>query len=465
MEAPGVRRCLEDVVKGMEALFDETEKPPAVPPPTPGAAVQTSDTSACSDRKGSLSVRVSMRSRGVLLRAEPLQVQTPRCAPWLLGSLPLDCGKLMLVSLRQWDVASTSVASKAVFLLCSRGGRLIVPHLQVQHKSAAEVLASGKFLVEDVESLALPAALSMGVLARDRVLQMRNLRQLSVRGLRSGSTSAAVIASCLPCLPRLTQIELQFKISTRWKSGDASGREGAVLLAVAKVSTLRCLVLDTPHACFSFHGDLVTALKYLAPRLETLALIGGVTLTSRGCRSLVQDVIDMLGEGSMQLSSLRTLQLGEAAPPSYHQYGGIPMSFRSLAGVLRACPRLQVLLLGRETPYQSASRRGLCFEPGILGHNILVDNFERSLLGPVSAGHAPYLREVRLVQPRPAAAAAVRGIQDLRESFAHKGIALDVVPFGVRLARGWRSRSRAGYARADACVAASRAPASAPGES
>ena len=73
MEAPGLRRRLEDVFQGTEVLFDETEKPPAVPPPTPGAAVQTSDTSACSDRKGSLSVRVSMCSRGVLLRAEPLQ--------------------------------------------------------------------------------------------------------------------------------------------------------------------------------------------------------------------------------------------------------------------------------------------------------------------------------------------------------------------------------------------------------
>ena len=408
----------------MEALLDETEKPPAVPAPTPGAAVQTSDTSACSDRKGYWS-------------DEPLQVQTPRCAPWLLGSLPLDCGKLMLVSLRQWDVASTSVASKAVFLFCSRGGRLIVPHLQVRHKSAAEVLASRKFLVEDVVSLALPAVLSMGALVRDRVLQMRNLRQLSVRGLRSGSTSAAVIASCLPCLPCLTQIELQFKISTRWK-GDVSGREGAILLAVAVVRTLRCLVLDTPRACFSFHGDLVTALKYLAPRLETLALIAGVTLTSLGCGNLVQDVIDMLGEGSMQLSSLRTLQLGETAP-SYQQYGGIPMSFGSLAGVLRACPRLQVLLLGRETPYQSASRRGLCFEPGILGHNILVDNFERNLLGPVSAGHAPYLREVRLVQPCPTTAAEVRRLQDLTEAFAHKGIAFGVMPIGVRLAISRRS--------------------------
>ena len=238
MEAPGLRRRLEDVFQGTEVLFDETEKPPAVPSPTPAAPVQTSDTSACSDRKGSVSVRVSMRSRGVLLRAEALQVQAPRCAPRLLGSLPLDCGKLMLVSLRQWDVASTSVASKAVFLLCSRGGRLIVPHLWPRNSFAAAALASRQFLVEAVESLALPAALSMGALARDRVLQMRNLRQLSVRGLRSGSTSVAVLASCLPRLPRLTQIELQFKISTRWRGGDVSGREGAVLLAVAAVLSL-----------------------------------------------------------------------------------------------------------------------------------------------------------------------------------------------------------------------------------
>ena len=112
-----------------ESMFDETEKPPAVPPPTSGAPVQTSDTSTCSDRKGSLSVRVSMCSRGVLLRAEPLQVRAPRCAPRLLGSLPQECGILVLLSLRAWDVARSSVASKAVFLLCSRGGRPIVPHL------------------------------------------------------------------------------------------------------------------------------------------------------------------------------------------------------------------------------------------------------------------------------------------------------------------------------------------------
>ena len=77
------------------------------------------------------------------------------------------------------------MASKAVFLLCSRGGRLIVPHLQVRNKSAAEVLASRKFLVEDVESLALPAALRiMGALARNCVIEMRNLQKLTVRDLR-----------------------------------------------------------------------------------------------------------------------------------------------------------------------------------------------------------------------------------------------------------------------------------------
>ena len=52
-----------------------------------------------------------------------------RCAPRLLGSLPQECGILVLLSLRVWDVARSSVASKAVFLLCSRGGRPIVPHL------------------------------------------------------------------------------------------------------------------------------------------------------------------------------------------------------------------------------------------------------------------------------------------------------------------------------------------------
>ena len=82
----------------------------------------------------------------------------------------------------------------------------------------------------------------------------------------------------------------------------------------------------------------------------------------------------------------------------------------------------------------------MCFEPGILGHNILVSNFERSLLGAVSAGHAPYLREVRLVQPRPAATAAVRGLQDLRESFAHQGIELSVVPKGLHAWRAQGSR-------------------------
>ena len=465
MEAPGLRRRLEDVFQGTEVLLDETDKPPAVPPPTPGAPVQTSDTSACSDRKGSLIVRVSMRSRGVLLRAEPLQVQAPRCAPRLLGSLPPDCGTLMLLSLRAWDVARTSVASKAVFLLCSRGGRLIVPHLRLRNKTAAEALASRKFLVEDVESLALPAALSiMGALARGCVLELRNLQKLTVRGLTTGSTSAAVLACCLPHLPSLSGIELDFKESSLLRNRDEGGREGTLLLAAAKVSTLRCLVLEGGHAFFCCHEELETALKYLAPRLETLALIGGATYTVgvRGRKSLVQDVIEMLGKESMQLSSLRTLQFGEVCNDD-----GIPRGFRrrKMAGVLRACPRLQVLLLGRETPYQSASRRGLCFEPGILGHNILVGNFERSLLGPVSAGHAPYLREVRLVQPRPAAAAEVRQLQDLREAFAHKGIAFGVMPIGVRLAISRRSRSRAGYARADACVAASRAPASAPGDS
>ena len=371
------------------------------------------------------------------MRAVPLQVRAPPCAPRLLSSLPPDCGTLVLLSLRARDVARTSVVSKAIFSLCTRGGRLIVPHLLPRNSLATASLASWQFLVEAVESLALPAVFSMGPPARDRVLQMRNLRHLSVRGLRSGSTSAAVLASCLPCLPRLTQIDLEFKIGTRWKGGDVNGREGAVLLAVAAVLTLRCLVLCFPHVCFCFQGNLLTALQSLAPRLETLALTAGVTLKPG---SLVQDVIDMLGEGSVQLSSLRTLQLGEAA--SWGLAGGIPMSFGSLAGVLRACPRLQVLLLGRETSYHSASRRGLCFEPGILGHNILVDNFERNLLGAISAGHAPYLREVRLVQPRPAAAAEVRRLPDLREPFAHKGIALGVVPLGVRLARSWRSRRR-----------------------
>ena len=54
MEAPGVRRCLEDVVQGMEALIVETEKPPAVTSPTWGAPVQTSDTGAYAHRKGSV---------------------------------------------------------------------------------------------------------------------------------------------------------------------------------------------------------------------------------------------------------------------------------------------------------------------------------------------------------------------------------------------------------------------------
>ena len=194
--------------------------------------------------------------------------------------------------------------------------------------------------------------------------------------------------------------------------------------------------MEGGHTFFCFHEDLETALKYLAPRLETLALIGGATYTVgvRGCKSLVQDVIDMLGEESMQLSSLRTLQFGEVL---WHlAEHGIPRAFRrkKVAGVLRACPRLQVLLLGNEIPdYEST--RILCFEL-----DTWRDQFKRSLLIPVSAGHAPYLREVRLVQPRPAAAAAVWGIQDLRESFAHKGIALNVVPKG--LARAWRARGR-----------------------
>ena len=141
----------------------------------------------------------------------------------------------------------------------------------------------------------------------------------------------------------------------------------------------------------------------------------------------------MLGEESMQLSSLRTLQFGEVCNDD-----GIPRGFRrrKMTGVFRACPRLQVLLLGGEIP-ESESTRSFCFE-----FDTWVDHFKRSLLGPVSAGHPPYLREVRLVQRRPAAAAAVRGLQDLRESFAHKRIALDVVPLGVRLARACRSRGR-----------------------
>ena len=242
MEALGLRRRLEDVFQGTEVLFDETEKPPAVPSPTPAAPVQTSDTSACSDRKGSVSVRVSMRSRGVLLRAEALQVQAPRCAPRLLDSLPLDCGKLMLVSLRQLDVARTSVASQSVFLLCSRGGRLIVPHLRLRIH-AAEVLASRKFLVEDVQSLALPAALPiMGALVRNCVIEMRNLQKLTVREFTTCSTSAAVLACCLPHLPSLSGIELYFKESSLLRNRDEGGREGTLLLAVARVSTLRCLV-------------------------------------------------------------------------------------------------------------------------------------------------------------------------------------------------------------------------------
>ena len=153
-----------------------------------------------------------MCSRGVLLRAEPLQVRAPRCAPRLLGSLPPDCGTLMLLSLRAWDVARTSVASKAVFLLCSRGGRLTLPHLWLRDKFAAAALASRQFVVEDVESLALPAALSMGALLRDCVLKMRKLQKLTVPGLRTGSTFVAVLAFCLPHLPSLSGIELDFRV-------------------------------------------------------------------------------------------------------------------------------------------------------------------------------------------------------------------------------------------------------------
>ena len=368
------------------------------------------------------------------MRAEPLQVRAPRCAPRLLGSLPPDCGTLLLLSLRAWDVARTSVASKAVFLLCSRGGRLIVPHLRLRNKSAAEALASRKFLVEDVESLALPAALSiMGALARDCVLEMRNLQKLTVRGLTTGSTSAAVLACCLPHLPSLSGIELYFKESSLLRNRDEVGREGTLLLALAKVSTLRCLVLEGGHAFFCCHEDLGTALKYLAPRLETLVLIGGATykVAVRGRKSLVQDVIDMLGKESMQLSSLRTLQFGEV---SDH---GIPRAFRrnkvKVAGVLRACPRLRVLLLGNEIP-DCESTRIFCFELGTCR-----DQFKRSLLGPVSAGHAPYLREVRLVQSRPATTSEVRGFEDLKVSFAHQGIELSVVPKDLH---AWRARER-----------------------
>ena len=192
--------------------------------------------------------------------------------------------------------------------------------------------------------------------------------------------------------------------------------------------------MEGGHGFFCCHEDLETALKYLAPRLETLALIGGATYTVRGCKSLVQDVIDMLGKESMQLSSLRTLQFGEVL--WYYADHGIPRAFRrkKVACVLRACPRLQVLLLGTEI-LDCESRCIVCFEL-----DTWRNDFKRSLLGPVSAGHAPYLREVRLVQPRPAATAAMRGIQDLRESFAQNGIALNVVPKG--LARAWRARGR-----------------------
>ena len=173
MEAPARRRRLGDVFPGTVALFDETEKPPAVSPPTSGAPVQTSDTCACSD------------------------------AARLLGSLPPDCGTFMCRSLRAWDVAKTSVASKAVFLLCSRGGRLIVPHIRLRNNPAAEALASRKFLVECMESLALPAVPSLicALITRGCVIEMRKLQKLSVRGLTTGSTSARVLACWLPYLP------------------------------------------------------------------------------------------------------------------------------------------------------------------------------------------------------------------------------------------------------------------------
>ena len=203
-------------------------------------------------------------------------------------------------------------------------------------------------------------------------------------------------------------------------------------MAVAVVPTLRCLVLEGGHRFLCCHEDLETALKYRAPRLETLVLIGGATYKGpvRGRKSLVQDVIEMLGKESMQLSSLRTLQFGEV---SDHD---IPRAFTrnkvKVAGVLRACPRLRVLLLGNEIP--DCESLIFCFELGTWR-----DRFKRSLLGPVSAGHAPYLREVCLVQPRPAAIAGVRGLQDLRESFAHQGIELSVVPKGLH---AWRARER-----------------------
>ena len=204
------------------------------------------------------------------------------------------------------------MASKAVFLLCSRGGRLIVPHLRLRNKTAAEVLASRKFLVKDMESLALPAVPSITcALARGCVIEMRNLQKLSVRDLTTGSLSATVLACCLPYLPSLSGIHLYFKVSNLLSHWDETRCDGKLLLAAAKVSTLRRLVLEGGHGSFCCHEDLETALKYLAPRLETLALIGGATYTVRGCKSLVQDVIDMLGKESMQLSSLQTLQLGE----------------------------------------------------------------------------------------------------------------------------------------------------------
>ena len=182
-----------------------------------------------------------MSNRRVRLRAEAFHdaALASRCAPRLLDSLPPECGTLVLLSLRAWDVARTSVASKAVFLLCSRGGRLTLPHLRLRNKSAAAALASRQCVVEDVESLALPA----GALTRDCVLEKRKLQKLTVLGLTRGRTSADVLAFCLPHLPSLSGIDLEFKESNgesnRWSRGDVSGREGAVLVEAAKVSTLR----------------------------------------------------------------------------------------------------------------------------------------------------------------------------------------------------------------------------------
>ena len=126
-------------------------------------------------------------------------------------------------------------------------------------------------MVEDVESLALPAALSMSALLRDCVLKMRKLQKLTVLGLTTGSTSATVLACCLPHLPSLSGIHLYFKESSLLRDRDETGRDGKLLLAAAKVSTLRCLVLEGGHGFVCRHEDLETALRYLAPRLETLA--------------------------------------------------------------------------------------------------------------------------------------------------------------------------------------------------